>query len=223
MQKQTTGRLRSIFLEPSHYAIYVALALGIELLGKDSSDKKTIFILTLGLLMSTSSTAVAMVMILYAIYIWNNLKRFSKKSIRRLIILFFVGIILFSAFVNTFAFKIFYERTFKEENSAIDGRFKNYKIVLEDINNINLFFGRGILKISDYYIPTIPRIFYYYGLIGVIFFILISIKNFITLKGVSWITWLVLFVLMFPTEIFFSYYILLYLPFINKKELEDKV
>ena len=221
MQTQTTGRLRSIFMEPAHYAMYVSLALGIELIGKEEKDKKAIFILTLGLLMSASSTAIIMVAILYAIYIWKNFKKSSREGIKRLLGLFFIIIIAFPIFMKTFAYEIFYKRTFNDENSSIDGRFGNYDLVLEDVNNINLFFGRGILKISDNYIPTLPRIFYYYGLFGVIFFIAITIKNLITLKGVAWIAWLILLILMFPTEIFFSHYILLYIPFMNKKEMEE--
>lgn len=217
MVNASTGRLRSVFLEPSYYAIYVILALGIELLTKDKIDKKTVIVLTLGLLISASGTAVFMVGILYIVYIFKNLKKFSNKSIRNLIILFLICMILFPIYMQTESYKIFYERTFGGGDS-VEGRFGNYGVVLEDLNNINLFFGRGILKLQDDYIPTIPRIFFYYGLVGVIFFIIVSIRNFIKLKGRSWIVWLILFILMFPTIIFFENLSLLYIPFMSSEE-----
>ncbi len=220
MENATSGRLRSIFLEPSAYAMYVALALGIELFKEEKNDKKAILILTLGLLLSASSTGVIMVAIMYIIYIFKNLSKLSKKAVRRLIALFFIAIVILTIFMQTQAFKIFYNRTFVDKG-AVKGRFGSYGVVLEGLNNINLVFGRGIFKMNIY-IPTIPRIFLYYGIIGAIFFIAVSIRNFIKLKGIQWIVWLILFVLMFPTEIFFGKYVLLYIPFMNEIKGENE-
>lgn len=212
----STARFRSLFNEPSHYAIYVVLALGIELLAKHKIDKKSVIILTLGLLMSGSSTGILMVAILYLIYIAKNMRNFSAKTIRNLILLACVAMIIMPIYMQTQSFQIFYERTFENEQ-ATEGRFGNYAIAFKDTNNVTFFFGRGILKIEDY-IAAFPRIFYYYGLVGMIFFGIVTIRNFIRLKGINLVTWLILFILIFPTEMLFGKFILLYMPFMDYRE-----
>ena len=155
-----------------------------------------------------------MVAIVFFVYFIKNLKSFSKNTIIKIISFTIILGIIIPIYMQTDEFKIFYQRTF-ETKSATEGRIGNYDVVFgSEIDSNALIFGRGILKIEDY-IPSFPRIFYYYGIIGMTMFVIISIRNFIMLKSIQWVTWLILFILMFPTEMFFGNFILLYIPFMQ--------
>lgn len=215
------ARLRSLFAEPAHFSTYVSLIFAIDLL-KENKINKRIIIYTLGLLLSGSSTGIFMVAIIYAIYFIKNMKSFSKRTIINITVVMALIAIILPMYMQTESFKIFFERTFVNENSSIDGRFENYGMVLEETNTINLIFGRGTFAEIDGYIPALPRIYFYYGIIGMIYFIIRSARNFIKLKGTQFASWLVLFILIFPTELIFGYLIMVYMPFIIKGENERK-
>ena len=150
------------------------------------------------------------------------MKSFSKRTIINITVVMALIAIILPMYMQTESFKIFFERTFVNENSSIDGRFENYGMVLEETNTINLIFGRGTFAEIDGYIPALPRIYFYYGIIGMIYFIIRSARNFIKLKGTQFASWLVLFILIFPTELIFGYLIMVYMPFIIKGENERK-
>lgn len=215
------ARLRSLFAEPAHFSTYVSLIFAIDLL-KENKINKRIIIYTLGLLLSGSSTGIFMVAIIYEIYFIKNMKSFSKRTIINITVVMALIAIILPMYMQTESFKIFFERTFVNENSSIDGRFENYGMVLEETNTINLIFGRGTFAEIEDYIPALPRIYFYYGIIGMIYFIIRSARNFIKLKGTQLASWLVLFILIFPTELIFGYLIMVYMPFIIKGENERK-
>lgn len=216
------SRFRSLFNEPSHFAIYVLLAFGFELLGnKESKNKTNLLILGISLLLSASSTAIITEIIIILLYILKNFKKISKKNIKNILLVIIMIILLFPIYSKTTYFKVFMERTIESDN-AIEGRFGNYGIVLKDLNYKNFIFGRGILKI-DSYIPAFPRIFFYFGIIGMIFFSFISVRNFTMLKETKLITWIIMFILIFPTEFVFGQFILLYGSFLlYDKEYIDR-
>ena len=216
-----SARLRSLFAEPAHFSTYVSLIFAIDLL-KENKINKRIIIYTLGLLLSGSSTGIFMVAIIYAVYFIKNMKSFSKRTIINITVIMILIAIILPMYMQTESFKIFYERTFVNENSSIDGRFENYGMVLEETNTINLIFGRGTFAEIEDYIPALPRIYFYYGIIGMIYFFIRSARNFIKLKGTQFASWLVLFILIFPTELIFGYLIMVYMPFIIKGENERK-
>lgn len=217
-----SARLRSLFAEPAHFSTYVSLIFAIDLL-KENKINKRIMVYTLGLLLSGSSTGIFMVVIIYAIYFIKNMKSFSKRTIINVTVIIALIAIILPIYIQTESFEIFYERTFSNENSSIDGRFENYGMVLEETNTINMIFGRGTFAEIDDYIPALPRIYFYYGIIGIIYFITRSAINFIKLKGTQFVSWLVLFILIFPTELIFGYLIMVYMPFIIKGEKERKI
>lgn len=215
------ARLRSFFSEPSHFSIYVALIFAIELLNENKINKR-IIIYTLGLLLSGSSTGIFMVAIIYSIYFVKNIKTFSKRTIINISVIIVLILMILPIYMQTKSFKIFYERTFVQENSSIDGRFGKYENVLEGTNIINMIFGRGTFAEIDGYIPAFPRIYYYYGIIGILYFLARTLNNFIKLKGTRLTTWAVLFILIFPTELIFGYLIMVYMPFIIIKRKNEK-
>ena len=209
------GRARSIFLEPSHFAIYIVLILGIDLLNEEKINKKRIIVYTLGLLMSGSSTAIIMVAIIYLLYFLKNMRKYSlKKIFIFLIVMIFIGCLM-PIYTNTESFKTFYDRTFVRGN-ATEGRFGNYSTTFKELR----VWGNGLFvdNETDGYLSAFERIYVYFGIIGLTFFVILSIKNFINLKGIQWTTWVILFILIFPTEIIFGRFILLYEPFIINED-----
>ena len=216
-----SARLRSLFAEPAHFATYVSLIFAIDLLNENKINKR-ILIYTLGLLLSGSSTGIFMVAIIYTVYFFKNIKSFSKRTLINISVIIALIAIILPLYIQTDPFEIFYERTFLNENSSIDGRFGNYGLVLKETNTANMLFGRGTFAEIDDYIPALPRIYYYYGLIGIIYFGIRTINNFIKLKGTQFASWLVLVILIFPTEFIFGYLIMVYMPFIMNG-VEEKV
>ncbi len=210
----SAGRVRSVFAEPSHYAIYCGLYLGIELICISKKIDFSIIIVTVAMLLSTSSTAIILVAIIYFIYFIKNFRYLlSKYSINFIIIVLSI-VILSLWYIRTDSYKMFVNRTFIEGN-ATEGRFGNYDLIFKDetTTSSERIFGNGVLKIEEY-IPAFPRIYLYFGYIGMIYFIIISIKNLLNLKGINWIATFLTIVLIFPTEFIFGINILLYAPFI---------
>lgn len=209
-----SGRPRSFFLEPSHYAICCALYLGIDLIVESKKININNIIVTCAMVLSTSGTAIFLVIIIYLIYFIKNFKLILSKYSKQIILVTTAIIIILFVYSKTEHFQLFLNRTFINGDSA-EGRFENYDLIFNDnsTNIIKKVFGNGILKIDDY-IPSVPRIYFYFGAVGIIYFSFIFLKNLLKLRGINWISTLILFILMFPTELFFGNFILLYAPFI---------
>lgn len=215
-------RPRSFFAEPSHFAVYEALGLLMLLFKFNSKDKIPTIIVALSMLLSGSGMAITLITLIAIIYFFNNAKKitYNKIIIFTLIILCCVG--LLPIYTKTETFQLFFDRTFISKDST-NGRFGNFIDAFTVNRNFREFFiGDGIYKIADIsgqkYITSIPRIYTYFGLIGLIVFILLCISNFYKLNGVRKYTWILLFAISFASEILFHSFILLYLPFIIKKE-----
>ena len=166
------------------------------------------------MILSTSGTAIFLVIIIYLIYFVKNFKLILSKYAKQIILVTAAIVIILFIYSKTEHFQLFINRTFINGDST-EARFENYDLIFNDnsISTIKKIFGNGILKIDDY-IPSIPRIYFYFGVVGMIYFSFIFSKNLLKLRGVNWIATLILFILMFPTELFFGNFILLYAPFI---------
>lgn len=168
------GRAFSFFSEPSSYAMYVGLCL---LFITMETDRKEMFftkgILTIGLLLSGATTGLACVLYVYGLeglhYIFQkNLKISSKKLIILFIVFPIALIILFrSASVQTMLTRI-------RHMSSLFDRVEGYKVFFFNFNLFERFFGHGMNdNITEFFIPSYPRIYYYWGLTGMIFVMII--------------------------------------------------
>lgn len=214
-------RLRSVFKEPSYFAIYVGLYFAISVINMKNSWIKVNIPLLVGLLISASTTAIAIIALTIILFFMKILNKLNNKNTLYIIIFIIFLIIGICMYIKTKSFNTFYERTFVNKN-AVDGRFGNYKEIFTNKDSIlEIVFGNGIHKV-DYYIPTIPRIFYYFGITGMIYFICIAGLGLIKLKNESRTTLIVLIALSFASELLFGQFILLYMAFIamNRKEKE---
>lgn len=216
-------RARSIFCEISHYATYVILFLAIELFYSKRKNWKVILIITLALLLSGSSAGIILTGLLYVTYGFIQLKKLSKTKIVILQIILILIAILALFYTRTKSFELFYNRVFINQDS-VKGRFGNYDLIFLDrnISTINLLFGRGMLKITDY-IPSIPRIYFYSGLVGMIFYSVLSIICFYKLNGLKRFAFILLFITAFFGEILFHSLLFIYIPFIVNNEENKRI
>ncbi|MBZ9636622.1 hypothetical protein [Clostridium sp. FP1] len=218
-------RPRSVFPEPSSYAIYIVFFLIITLFSNYHLEK-TYYLelfLTFGIILSMSSTGIILMLIIWTSYlVWmitNN--KVSKKFIRLLIIL--LPIILFVFFKFGF-YEYFIERTMSENGSFGESTSLRVGTYQNVFNGENLFTQQGLFGVGmrsyeymEGYLSALPRLFYYYGIIGsIIFFIGYSIllkKTNFTQK----MMWIIILVSCIGSDSIFSSNILFCFPFLIVK------
>ena len=216
------ARPRSLFAEPSHFAVYVSLCLAILLLQNQKKNWKIIIPITIAMLISGSGMAIALCFIAYLMFFIKNAYKISKKKILYAICAIIIICPFLFYYTKTESFNIFFDRTFIEKDST-EGRFGNF-IDSFDFNKktYEVIFGEGMYKIADVegqdYITSIPRIYTYFGIVGMIIFTFLSIKNFIKLRGINFISWFMLFVIAFASEILFHNMMFVFIPYIKKKK-----
>ena len=163
-------RVRSIFTEPSQFAEYVAVCLACILLIKNNEKNKlpVAIFLTLGLIISTSSTGIILAAVVWTIYFFSKLK---TKITKKKLILFLTILIIAAIYLkNSSAFSTFIERI--NTGYSQDNRFNGYELILNEVssNNINILFGAG-MNSYDEYLAGWARMIYYFGIIGTLIYI----------------------------------------------------
>ena len=223
------SRPRSFFAEPSHFAIYNAMALVILFFGSNKGNDKIVKILIIvSMLLSGSGMAIILLSIICIMNLLFKKKNtnIKIKSIIMGLLLILVGVICLPSYFQTDSFQTFVSRTFIEKDST-NGRFGNFiGAFTEEKNSFAVLFGEGIYKISDTkkekYITSIPRIYKYFGIIGFMLFLILSIFCFAKLRGISIYSWIILFMICFSSEILFNILVIIYLPFIVKGEKNEE-
>ncbi|MBY0013627.1 hypothetical protein [Paenibacillus typhae] len=219
-------RPTSIFQEPAHFSSYVLLYFGILLFDDTKKQKNELILIGIAIILSGSSTGILLAIGLLLLWTVRSLKNLNNlnKILNYVILIAFIGF-CFLLFTKTQIFNSFIERTF-ENRTATTGRLGNYKDVFYayDISLVQQIIGHGMLK-YDEYIPSIPRIYFYFGGSGLLLFCLYSLRYLIIKKGYKRISLIILLVSTLGTEIAFGSFMLLYLPFIidlnsNKDKFE---
>jgi hypothetical protein len=209
---QYSYRVRSLFLEPSHYAIYASLGL-IVLINYKKFKYKNLFmaIIIISMILSGSSTAILMIPLIIFIHLILNFKTLVEKKLSKIILIAFIGLIGLCIYMNTDNYQKFYDRTFGS-GGATTNRIENYSFIFNNNDESNDFkiFGHGIYKISEY-IPSVPRIYYYYGYVGFILLIIILFYYLIRGSNYQRSILLGLCILCFASELLFSHFMLPYL------------
>lgn len=221
------SRPRAFFSEPSHFAVYEALALLVYMFDYHPNEKPKILIVLLAMFLSGSGMAMILSVIVLTFVIFKSFKSITKKKIVIMLCTVVTALALYPVYSNTSAFKTFYNRTFVEKDST-NGRFGNFLTsFVEKKENREMLFGEGIYKIADVegqnYITSIPRVYTYFGVFGFIIFVIIVIRNFIVLKGLKKYIWILLFAISFASEILFHNLVIVYLPFIIKEFENEKI
>lgn len=218
-----TIRPRSIFSEPSAYGAYIGLYLIIDLF---SADKKRFadyipnILASIGLLLSRSTSAY-----LLGFGIWTlwSVHKFMKNSVTKkgkfLLAAIILVPIIFYYIAQTESFSIFIEHTFGsgsgEWGIGVMNRIRNYSYAFstQNLSNFEILFGRG-MQTPDYYIPGIPRMFFYFGIIGILIWFSIYLYIFFVSNWPQRRVLLLMIVSSFFGDSIFGINCLIYFPFI---------
>jgi len=212
-----SNRPNSIFQEPAHFASYVLLFFAITLFSNYKKEKLTLILIGVSLILAGSSTGILLALGLVFLWLLKLLKELNstKKILRYMLVLVFVAI-LGLIFIRSPIYNSFVDRTF-ENGSATEGRFGNYsEVFLGQSSTLDKVIGQGMVDYENY-IPGIPRIYYYFGTIGLSIFFFYGLFGIFSKRGFNKIILLLLFTSSFGTEIILGKFIVLYLPFIIGK------
>lgn len=218
-------RPRSLLNEPAHFATYVISSLTIVLFD-NRETKKTYFliglILSYACLLSKSSTAIIMMVIIWMIYVYLSIVEGSNRDILVIIFILLSLIILYSYFSGFKTIDYFIVRTFgssrKLSGIANSSRFGTLSKSFDDFNSIfNVIVGKGNIKVETY-LSGLFRLFYNFGLVGALFYFKWIKKSFIRQSRLQKCFIFVFLIMNIGTEIMFGYFMYLYIPFIFYKK-----
>ncbi len=175
---QINMRPRSIFVEPSHYGVYVAIALAM-LLSKRQNKRSYIIeaLLTMGLFASLSTTGIVLGAGIWIFYGLRNMSTHMPK--RRFALTLFIGLIIIVCAVvylnNSPWLQIVLQRTFgfggNYKTSALGNRIGNIiPAITQNRTVLMAIFGAGIPEIN-YFIPEFVKSYLTFGITGLILFI----------------------------------------------------
>lgn len=217
------ARPRSIFAEPSQYGLYVSGYLALSLYKSNIKDSMFIKIfLSGGCILSVSTTAILVVLLLWIVKIFKYL----KKNINNFVVILVISIILFSIifliYSNTSKFDLFIQRIGISFQNRFGG-FIAYNDFIQQNSSLRIIlFGSGMdLNIITTWASGLARILFYYGLMGFTFFILafLYLSLNITKDKKSYLN--VIFLMGIFSELWLSNWILLFLPFVLMKQEND--
>ncbi|MFA6867061.1 MAG: hypothetical protein WCR54_06045 [Clostridia bacterium] len=158
-------RPRSFFMEPSHYGIYIVVALYLVLF-KTQNTKKAIkwtIIMVLGLLISRSSTGIICAIYLLAIKLITLINKYSKIDKRKLYLIFGCALIGVIVIINTSFFNDFLGRIINngEVAASVHNRFDGFEQfnAFIKLNIAERYFGKGF-GLGDIYMTSFIKTLY---------------------------------------------------------------
>lgn len=164
---QYDPRPRSIFEEPSHYAFYVLMVMAM-ILGKPTLEKKEIWLLlyfSVGIILSSSSTGIIVMAVLFFIRLFlTGGKKRRKGLLLSLFIFPFLGLVM----IRIPSFQVFLERMAKGASSS--QHLGAYGVLLTLKQNLfSTLLGNGMIDTTTYgFLPSYCRVYYYYGIFGIV-------------------------------------------------------
>lgn len=221
-------RCMSLFGEPSHYAIYVLPCIALCLFRYKHILKKDIIIaglLSLTIIMSSSFTGVIALVFVWGYWIIQNI--IKKKFSWKILVLFILGLSAmgFLIFKTKLGGYFLDEEIYGRQSS---GRFSGYSFLNElKLSFDKKLFGYGMHDVGDegIYLSGWPRLYYYYGIVGSVIY-LMGIISCAVKKRIGSVILLLLFVLMIGSEVNFMPMFVVYMIFIilfsKEKMLIDK-
>lgn len=211
-----TVRPRAWFSEPSTFAIFLLLALLVELfvVGKRGRKKKLCWMYLLGIVISHSSTGIVGLIILLVAWFCAFPGRFffkiKKSIVLGILLLLPLGFILLvqSGYIDSFI-----DHTFASgQGITAQSHFADISSVFENMPDFwGILFGHGMQNIDAGYLPGWPRTYYCLGLLGVLLYGLGFALSFKFARHESRIVVLTFIALNLGTEIMLGVFMLLYM------------
>lgn len=210
-------RCKSIFAEPSQYAIYITGALMLILIDKyrNKFDYIYILILILGIFLSGSTTGIAIVVfscVLYALHLLKNVKQIKRKKVINLMAISLIAIVIvLSIAIGSGMLSYIIYRV--SEGSSADARFSSYELINSFSNKLT---GNGMLDIEKDYYNGVVRCVYYFGYIGIASWGILTLGQLRKSYKEYKILVVIFFVLNIGTEVLFGPQVLIWFSFIMK-------
>lgn len=209
-------RPRAWFSEPSTFAIFLLLALLIELFVVSEKDrkKKLSFLYAFGIIISRSSTGVFALVILAGVWMILNPEDFWYKIPRKTIVAFLIllpvcGLFLYKGgYIESFASHTFVNGQGLMAQSHFSDISEAFK---RDSNILTILFGNGMQEVAAGYLPGWFRVYYCLGITGIVLYIFEFYKIFRVSKKHGRIIVLTFVFLNFGTEIMLGVFLLLYM------------
>lgn len=218
-------RPRSIFGEPAGFGIYVSVFLAINLFKKEKITSKEYLLyitITLGVIITRTSTGILLCILLWAIKLIIHLKHNMKKGFGFIIFVFFgvsISPVLLNIIMKTDTYSMIVEHLFGSEGETLGfgtlNRIGNYSYVFSKSNNttFELLFGHG-MKDLVVYNPGIPRLFFYFGIVGALVWSISYIHIFFHAKWIQRRVLLLMILIAFFSDSLFGIQPTIYFPFI---------
>lgn len=209
-------RPRAWFSEPSTFAIFLLLALLVELfvVSKEERKKKLCFLYAFGIIISRSSTGVFALAILMVAWLLLNPEDFLYKIPKKNIVAFLILLPICALFLYKGGYiESFTSHTFVNGQGLLaQSHFTDIGQAFKDNSNVmTVLFGNGMQDVEAGYLPGWFRVYYCLGITGVIFYVAGFYKMFRLSKKNGRIIVLIFVTLNFGTEVMLGVFMLLYM------------
>lgn len=218
-------RPRSIFSEPQIFATFVSGYIVILLFKEKKSrmDKIILVFLNISVVASLSSTGIVSLAVVWIYYFYVQ---FKKGRYNKVLFVCFIGLAAVVAVLPTL-----YESKLIFASHSINERLSWYEVIFNNKENvISFIFGHGMVDIQANdiaFLPSLLRVYYYYGVIGIVVLTILFINFYKNCKEEYKGLVVLSAVLLLGTVDFFGIMIFVSLPFIiseyNNVSTEDFV
>lgn len=213
-------RPRSFFSEPQIFATFVAGYIAILLAKEklDNSEKFVLAFLNLSVVISLSSTGIIALLAIWCGYFVREFRHGRRRKVLMVIILLLV--------VIGGWLPLLYSSRLIFTGNAINGRLGGYGFLFSQEEELfHVVLGHGMVDLSGIevgFLPTILRIYYYFGIVGILFMIYMFVKLYeFTSERYKLLTLLDV-VLLFGTVDFLGIMIFVSVPYIIAKKYKSR-
>ncbi len=174
-------RARGFFAEPSHIAIFLLLALFVELL-MPNKNKYYVFVYIIGIIVSYSSTGFIALAVIFLYYIVLNRRILLSNLIGRKML---IGILLILAmfillWISGYLRNIINHIFSNGEGITSQSHFKDiFATLRQPTSMIEHFIGHGLQDVKTGYTPGWIRTYYCLGILGVVLYLYVFLQCFI--------------------------------------------
>lgn len=220
-----TYRPRSLFSEPAMYSIFTILVLVICLFTSRYKGLRSYilpFLLSLGILISKSSMGVLSLLLVWSIYLVEDLKKLSNKKIIKLLSALVLVLPVLLLFLQNSSVQFQLNRFTKQDFFKNEPRFSlffNWDAL--DLSSVyKVLFGHDFnlttYKYPDIFLTSFFRQLYCFGVVGLLVLIILLICLYVRSDKLQRIILILFIFQMLGSEIIHGGYILMYFVWLAK-------
>lgn len=220
-------RPSSIFIEPAHFVYFGIIYIVVTMFWGEYIKYKNIklFIATISLLLSTSSTAVILLVFAWGAYGFNLLYSWQQKGNlgKFLILIILVAFIFLPYYVNNSHLSQSFERITDFDGPAVQGRIFAGEYLLETNTGFIKWIGRGFGNLESYvYMNGVNYLNYTLGVLGIAILLIVFLIVFKRSELLGKILLLIMIMLNFSSPFILTVNITLYGSIISLSQKNNK-